>query len=364
MSGSTKIVSRIKAKDGDTYELVDEAVRKYIDEDLAECLEQLVTKQYIQENYPTKTSVSDSYALKNSPALTGTPTAPTAEAGTATTQIATTAFVQEAIPEGNRAAANIKNLLAAEISSSGTLYDAIHKRVTNGDYDGLQVGDYIDIPLSNYTDVVDGDYAAMRFVIAHFDPYYRCGDTAIGHHIAFVTTSPIFVSSSSDLGDGNDKLQWLSDDNNNGSATENCPYLISTLKKWENKLEDCLPSSLTQYLLNRRALIESRYSSEGTLTESNDMSWESIGRLWSLSETEIYGQCVWGTKGYSVGADCQFDIFRDSASRLRGERTAYWLRTVATDDDATRICTVDEDGSANLTPQTIATYPRVGFLFG
>jgi hypothetical protein len=37
------------------------------------------------------------YALKASPALTGTPTAPTAADGTSTTQIATTAFVQGAI---------------------------------------------------------------------------------------------------------------------------------------------------------------------------------------------------------------------------------------------------------------------------
>jgi len=43
-----------------------------------------------------KTALS-SYAKKSSPALTGTPTAPTAAAGTNTTQIATTAFVQEAI---------------------------------------------------------------------------------------------------------------------------------------------------------------------------------------------------------------------------------------------------------------------------
>ena len=36
----------------------------------------------------------NSYAPLNSPALTGTPTAPTAAAGTNTTQVATTAFVQ------------------------------------------------------------------------------------------------------------------------------------------------------------------------------------------------------------------------------------------------------------------------------
>lgn len=40
---------------------------------------------------------SDTYAPINSPALTGTPTAPTAAAGTNTTQIATTAFVNNAV---------------------------------------------------------------------------------------------------------------------------------------------------------------------------------------------------------------------------------------------------------------------------
>lgn len=41
--------------------------------------------------------LSAEYALKNSPELTGTPTAPTAANGTNTTQIATTQFVNSAI---------------------------------------------------------------------------------------------------------------------------------------------------------------------------------------------------------------------------------------------------------------------------
>lgn len=55
----------------------------------------------------TKTTAKSTYAPLNSPALTGTPTAPTAAKGTATTQIATTAFVQEAMGDvqDNRAAA-------------------------------------------------------------------------------------------------------------------------------------------------------------------------------------------------------------------------------------------------------------------
>ena len=55
---------------------------------------------------PNKTKLSDAnylddklsaYAKKASPALTGTPTAPTAAAGTNTTQLSTTAFVKAAI---------------------------------------------------------------------------------------------------------------------------------------------------------------------------------------------------------------------------------------------------------------------------
>jgi hypothetical protein len=54
-------------------------------------------------NYVTSSSLTTSlgsYALKASPALTGTPTAPTATAGTNTTQLATTAFVTAAVSAG------------------------------------------------------------------------------------------------------------------------------------------------------------------------------------------------------------------------------------------------------------------------
>lgn len=50
----------------------------------------------------TGTSVSGYLVLSDSPALIGVPTAPTAEAGTNTTQIATTAFVTGAIGQFNR----------------------------------------------------------------------------------------------------------------------------------------------------------------------------------------------------------------------------------------------------------------------
>lgn len=55
----------------------------------------------------------------NSPALTGTPTAPTAAAGTNTTQIATTAFVQSAIPSLSKGSATGGGNAVTDINVSG-----------------------------------------------------------------------------------------------------------------------------------------------------------------------------------------------------------------------------------------------------
>ena len=60
-----------------------------------------ITDDYTQPaNVYSKTEIDSMLALKaalGSPSLTGIPTAPTAAAGTNTTQLATTAFVQTAI---------------------------------------------------------------------------------------------------------------------------------------------------------------------------------------------------------------------------------------------------------------------------
>ena len=60
---------------------------------------QIATTAYVVgQGYLKSATASSTYAPLASPALTGTPTAPTATAGTNTTQIATTAFVTAAVP--------------------------------------------------------------------------------------------------------------------------------------------------------------------------------------------------------------------------------------------------------------------------
>ena len=78
------------------------ATRKYVDDKVLEL------KVYVDDLMAKHTAASDphtQYAPKESPTLTGTPKAPTAPAGTNTTQIASTAFVQAVATALNNALA-------------------------------------------------------------------------------------------------------------------------------------------------------------------------------------------------------------------------------------------------------------------
>ena len=111
-------------------------------------------------------------------------------------------------------------------------------------------------------------------------------------------------------------------------------------------------------------LLEERYSASGALNDSNSWSWQDIGKVFSLSEMEVYGCPVWGTKGYSVGFDCQFDLFRDAAHRLNGTRCRWWLRSVM-GGSSSGVCYVNSYGNAGYaSATTVWVRPRPGFLVG
>lgn len=256
---------------------------------------------------------------------------------------------------------NIATLLAGEIGS-GTVYDALHKRIVANNFAGLRVGDYIEVPLVSASAIVGQQ--SVRFIIAHIDPYLWCDDRSKGHHIAFVASAPIAVSSSYAGVTNSSFLPWNKTNTNQGTADIKNPYLCSQLKGWEKAFEACLPEGLTKYILTQRVLLEERYSASGALTNSNNWSWQDIGKIWSLSEMEVYGCPVWGTPGYSVGFDCQFDLFRDTAHRLNGSRCRWWLRSVCGGSSAD-VCYVGSYGTAGCGDATNAwVRPRVGFLLG
>ena len=256
---------------------------------------------------------------------------------------------------------NIATILAGEIGS-GSVYDALHKRIAAANFAGLRVGDYLDVPLVSASAVAAQQ--SVRFLLAHIDPYYCCGDSSKGHHIAFVASAPVSVAKTV-TGVANDSfLMWNTENTNQGTADQKCPYLGSNLKTWETAFEACLPEGLTKYLLTQRVLLEERYSASGAISDSNSWSWQDIGKVFSLSEMEVYGCPVWGTKGYSIGFDCQWDLFRDTAHRINGTRCPWWLRSVM-GGSSSGVCCVSHNGYAYYTSATTTwVRPRPGFLFG
>nr|DAN17999.1 MAG TPA: hypothetical protein [Caudoviricetes sp.] len=256
---------------------------------------------------------------------------------------------------------SIATILAGEIGS-GTVYDALHKRIAAANFAGLRVGDYLDVPLVSASGVAGQQ--SVRFIIAHIDPYLWCDDRGKGHHIAFVASAPIAVSSSYAGVANSSYLPWNATNTNQGTSDVKNPYLCSQLKGWETAFEACLPEGLTKYLLAQRVLLEERYSASGALTDSNNWSWQDIGKVWSLSEMEVYGCPVWGTPGWSVGFDCQFDIFKDTAHRINGTRYLWWLRSVV-GGSSSGVCCVASGGDATCTSATDTwVRPRPGFLVG
>ena len=262
---------------------------------------------------------------------------------------------------GKYAGQSLNTLLSGEIGT-GTVYEALHKRVANNNFAGLRVGDYMDVPLVSASGVTSQQ--SVRFLIAHIDPYYQCGDSAKGHHIAFMASAPIAVSSSYEGVKNSSYLPWNATSTNQGTADDKHPYTCSQLKGWETAFEACLPEGLTKYLLTQRVLLEERYSASGALTDSNSWSWQDIGKVWSPSETEVYGQRVWGTDGYSVGFDCQLDLFRDTAHRLNGSRNNWWLRSVRGGSSSHVCCVIGNGFAGNFGAAYDWVRPRVGFLLG
>ena len=225
----------------------------------------------------------------------------------------------------------------------------------------LHLGDYLDVTLTSaaYT-----QQQTLRFVVADVDPYYQCGDTAISsHHIAFVADTPIAVASSVTGAANTSYLQWNTTSTNNGTSSQAAPYMASNLHAWEQKLASVLPSALSSALLESQFLLETRYSSSGSLTDSTGWAGNTVGKIFSLSETEVCGQLVWGTKGWSVGMDAQLALFLHNRRRLNSSRSHWWLRSVG-GGSSSCVCLVD--GAGTMTSVGAAygwVRPRPGFLF-
>ncbi len=207
-------------------------------------------------------------------------------------------------------------ILADEIGDGETVYDAIYNRTVSGNYSGMRVGDYIDVEISD-PDRIATSSGIVRFLLAQFDPDSLSVDEngSWFHSVAFVSEKQVYAAAK-----GQGETHWNRTNTNNGTSDQPCPYLASWLHEWETAFASVLPTGLSNRIVERYVNLEERYSSDGALSDPTGHSYVSIGKVWSLSETEVGGLVTFGKLGCSDLGDQQFELFRD---RKRWEAASY-----------------------------------------
>lgn len=263
---------------------------------------------------------------------------------------------QNAYPNGTYAGVSIAEKFANEIRSNH-IATWLQSRVKAANFSGLNIMDYVDI-------VIDG--VTVRYRIAAIDPYYNTGQSPNnGHHIVFVPdTTWAMKDSDGDYNKGG-FIQWNTEQTNNGNSESANPYVVSNLYKWENEVH--LKRFSTEWqnaMVTLRKPLEARYNASTKLERSTSVIWSYLGKVFSLSETEVFGQVIHGTKAYSCSTDCHFPIFNRSSFRAR-KGSSYWLRTVV-DGISTQISTVAADcnNTVGYADSTTAARPFPCFAIG
>lgn len=271
---------------------------------------------------------------------------------------------------------DLTKVFANEIAKYSDEWAWIKARISAANYEGLYVGDYIPVTMNAGT--VGGASIAQQIFqcqIAGIDTYTGCGDTEIGHHIDFISREVI-----------DSTVTWNPENNNNGTSVQANPWLASQAYAYLNGVNNyttsaynnvahggdysaggilqLLPTKLTNLIVTKRNLLDSRYNSTKLLTYSTTWAWGDMGKLWLPNEIEVYGTQIRSNLGYAQGywnpeanITVAYPIYLGSGrNRIKrvssGGRSRWWLSSADSQYFA-HVCDVDGNGSAT---SNIATY--------
>ncbi len=227
-------------------------------------------------------------------------------------------------------------VFADEIADFEDEWAWIQDRINRDDFSGIRNRDYIPLTLSGGT----GETHNMRLNIK---TYTGTGDS--GYEI------PVCVDFISD-DCYSETVQWNTSNNNNGNADDDAPYLVSNLYSFCSTLYSYLPAKVRSHIVQKRTLVEQRYSSGSTLTDSTARKWAYIGYCWVPSEVEVTGFTDVGTKLWSTGQGVQYPVFEGGwQNKIKGagpggERCTWWTIT-ARGGASAYACSVGSTGNVN-----------------
>lgn len=200
----------------------------------------------------------------------------------------------------------------------------LSEKCKKGDFSYLRVGDYKTITLT------DGQVLQMQ--IGGINTYYNSwhGSYQLKNHIDWISKECL-----------KDGIVWSELPNNNGTADQAAPYLLSKIYSYLNgTVYDLLPQELKNIIVDTYKFIEIRYSSSGILTNSNSIGLRNLGKLWIPTELEVLGSIIKGTENISGSYGIQYPIFAYSnKNRVKqdteGNYTIWWFSTVSQNNSVT-----------------------------
>ena len=193
----------------------------------------------------------------------------------------------------------------------GSLYTAIE----NGTFEDLFIGDYFDITITTSL----GGSETVRCMLAGFDVYWGCGDTAMFTHHAVIVPANCFATTA----------KMNTENVTTGGYTGSEMY-TTVLPVYQTALETVFGNRL----LNNRELLTN------AVTDGKSSGWAWFDcKLRLMSEAEVYGGNVWSS-GYDVGiAKTQLPLFTLNPAKIvcglgganyasNTARYSWWLSAV------------------------------------
>lgn len=289
----------------------------------------------------------------------------------------------QALFDSNYSGVSLNDKFANEISSAGSIWAFLHNRASEANYDGIHIGDYFDYQTNEgqvagiHTNTTTPNVgtislaaATRRAYIMGLDTYTGTGDSLnIGHQIACFS---IFTDC---------YVMWNPSNNNNGTSVNKAPWLASQLYAVLNGVSNnssnaagstgyassgkgfinLFPTEAQNVIVTKRALLGTRYSASAALTNSNNLAWNNMGKLWALSEIEVYGCPIHSISNQfpqydSYGNSIQYPLFSRGLKFGRNIFAGYhyWLCSPC-GNNATNACFVNADGSASCFSTTNAS---------
>lgn len=265
-------------------------------------------------------------------------------------------------PFANNAAAHNGIFRGKDLKYLGV--EEICKRISNGTFEDLYIGDYFDITISTSY----GGSEVVRCILAGFNIYINNGNVAVTKNHAVIVPKNCFkttakMNTTSTTGKSSNTLNT-----SDLKAYAGCDMHNIVLPVYADAIRTVIGES---HLLRRKSLLTkdvsetlSSMAGGGFTGASSDYDWYDV-ELQLLSEIQVYGSNICSSSSYDVGLDnLQLPLFAlDPTTKICGTngkdscttatRKQYWLRNV-----------VSHNRFANVNHWGVSASQQANDLFG